>query len=143
MPNQSLAYNKPVVSWEQRRNIAIRITQGLSYLHTDAQPQIIHRGIKASNVLLDAQLNAHIADFGIAKFKTHDSFPPSLHIKGTLGYVAPQYVLYGQLTEKNDVYSFGVCLLELLSGRPALAQTRESQNESEQIHEIHIRDSVT
>lgn len=130
MPNRSLAdylfvEKKPVLTWEQRRHIAIGIAQGLAYLHADAQPQIIHRDIKASNVLLDAQLNAHIADFGLAKFKAckeEDSVPPTTHIKGTLGYVAPEYALYGQLTEKSDVYSFGVCLLELLSGRPALAQ---------------------
>lgn len=131
MPNRSLAdylsLQKPVLTWEQRRRIAIGIAQGLAYLHTDASPQIIHRDVKASNILLDAQFNAHIADFGLAKFKaTDDSFPPTSHLKGTLGYVAPEYALYGQLTAKSDVYSFGVCLLELLSGRPALAQSRDS-----------------
>lgn len=125
MSNRSLAdylFNpfNPVLSWEQRQNIAIGVAQGLAYLHTDTEPQIIHRDIKSSNILLDENLDAHVADFGLAKLASEENSLQTSHLKGTLGYVAPEYGLYGQLTEKSDVYSFGVCLLELLSGRPAL-----------------------
>jgi serine/threonine protein kinase len=97
------------------------MARGLAYLHADVVPQIIHRDVKANNILLDENFNARVADFGLAKLAPEDETHFTTHVAGTHGYVAPEYALYGQLTDKSDVYSFGVCLLELMSSRRALA----------------------
>ncbi|KAH8948910.1 hypothetical protein BDL97_10G002400 [Sphagnum fallax] len=106
------------VDWPMRKNICLGVARGLTYLHEDAQPRIIHRDIKAPNILLDKHFNAKIADFGLARLfpdaKTHIS---TFHIAGTMGYVAPEYASRGQLSEKVDVFSFGVLVLEIVSGR--------------------------
>lgn len=113
--------SNPVLEWPERRKIGIGVARGLAYLHSEVVPRILHRDIKASNILLDEHFNARVADFGLAKLAPEDESHFTTHVAGTHGYLAPEYALYGQLTEKSDVYSFGVCLLELLSGRPALA----------------------
>nr|APU94833.1 leucine-rich repeat receptor-like protein kinase [Pohlia nutans] len=106
-----------VLSWPARKRICLGVAQGLYYLHASSQTKIIHRDIKASNILLDRNLNAKIADFGLARpIEDKKSEIVTQQRAGTLGYVAPEYVLYGQLSEKADVYSFGVLLLEILSG---------------------------
>jgi serine/threonine protein kinase len=106
------------VDWPMRKNICLGVARGLTYLHEDAQPRIIHRDIKAPNILLDKHFNAKIVDFGLARLfpdtKTHIS---TFHIAGTMGYVAPEYAYRGQLSEKVDVFSFGVLVLEIVSGR--------------------------
>ncbi|KAI7732909.1 hypothetical protein M8C21_022353, partial [Ambrosia artemisiifolia] len=106
--------------WATRLKVAIGAARGLAFLH-DAKDQIIYRDFKASNILLDADFNAKLSDFGLAKAgpkgdKTH----VSTQVMGTHGYAAPEYVATGRLTAKSDVYSFGVVLLELLSGRRAV-----------------------
>jgi serine/threonine protein kinase len=112
---------KPLqLEWEDRYKIAIGMAKGLAYLHSGVVPQIIHRDIKANNILLDEHFNARVADFGLAKLAPEDETHFTTHVAGTHGYVAPEYALYGQLTDKSDVYSFGVCLLELVSSRTAL-----------------------
>lgn len=116
------------LSWPIRQKIAVGTARGLAYLHYGAQPSIIHRDIKASNILLDESFEAKVADFGLAKFTPEGMTHLSTRVAGTLGYVAPEYALYGQLTEKSDVFSFGVVLLELLSGKRALVSTSESQS---------------
>ncbi|PON65726.1 Serine/threonine protein kinase [Parasponia andersonii] len=118
-------YNK--LSWPLRQNIALGTARGLAYLHYGAQPAIIHRDIKANNILLDEMFEAKVADFGLAKFTPEGMTHLSTRVAGTMGYVAPEYALYGQLTERSDVYSFGVVLLELLSGKKALLVSDESQ----------------
>lgn len=121
------------LDWPIRCQIAVGMARGLAYLHHEIQPAIIHRDIKASNILLDENFNARVADFGLAKFAPEGVSHLSTRVAGTLGYVAPEYALYGQLTEKSDVYSFGVVLLELLSGRKALLTDAQSQS-------LHITD---
>ncbi|KAA8536910.1 hypothetical protein F0562_029388 [Nyssa sinensis] len=108
------------LSWPIRRKIALGTAHGLAYLHNGAQPAIIHRDVKASNILLDETFEPKLADFGLAKFTPDGLSHLSTRVAGTLGYVAPEYALYGQLTERSDVYSFGVVLLELLSGKKAV-----------------------
>ncbi|XP_078151474.1 receptor-like kinase in in flowers 3 [Carex rostrata] len=114
--------------WPIRQKIALGTARGLAYLHYGAQPAIIHRDIKASNILLDSDFEAKVADFGLAKFAPEGMTHVSTRVAGTMGYVAPEYALYGQLTEKSDVYSFGVVLLELLSGKKALISLGEGQS---------------
>ncbi|KAH9553228.1 hypothetical protein CY35_09G108000, partial [Sphagnum magellanicum] len=99
-------------------NLLFRIARGLHYLHDISQPRIIHRDIKASNILLNKKLQPKIADFGLAfLFSDDKSHISTMHVAGTRGYLAPEYATRGQLTIKVDVYSFEVLLLEIISGR--------------------------
>ncbi|XP_044487828.1 probable serine/threonine-protein kinase PBL3 isoform X2 [Mangifera indica] len=112
------------LSWAVRIKVAIGAARGLSFLH-DAKSQVIYRDFKASNILLDAEFNAKLSDFGLAKAgPTGDKTHVSTQVMGTHGYAAPEYVATGRLTAKSDVYSFGVVLLELLSGRCAVDKTK-------------------
>ncbi|CAM6007977.1 unnamed protein product [Sphagnum balticum] len=106
------------LDWTMRFNICVGIAHGLIYLHEYLQPRIIHRDIKASNILLDKDLNPKIADFGLARLFPEDiSHLSTAHIAGTMGYLSPEYATLGKLTEKVDVFSYGVLLLEIVSGR--------------------------
>ncbi|XP_059066755.1 putative leucine-rich repeat receptor-like serine/threonine-protein kinase At2g14440 [Cryptomeria japonica] len=108
---------KPL-DWETRLNIALQAAQGLLYLHEGCSPRIIHRDIKCSNILLDKKMFAKITDFGLSKlFDTSKSYVTT-NVKGTLGYLDPEYFETMSLNEKSDVYSFGVVLLEIISGVP-------------------------
>ncbi|XP_075488460.1 cold-responsive protein kinase 1-like isoform X2 [Primulina tabacum] len=104
-------------SWHTRVKICIGIARGLAYLHEEVRPQIVHRDIKASNILLDKDLTPKISDFGLAKLIPVDTSHVSTRVAGTLGYLAPEYAIRGQLRSKSDVYSFGVLLIEIVSGR--------------------------
>ncbi|CAI9087342.1 OLC1v1021393C1 [Oldenlandia corymbosa var. corymbosa] len=111
--------DRPVMSWEARMRVAVGAARGIAYLHEDCIPRIIHRDIKSANILLDDNFEAKVADFGLAKLameleaRTH----VSTRVMGTFGYMAPEYATSGKLTEKSDVFSFGVVLLELITGR--------------------------
>lgn len=118
---------RSMLSWPIRKKIAIGMARGLAYLHHGAQPAIIHRDIKPSNILLDETYEPKLADFGLAKYTREGISHLSTKLAGTLGYVAPEYALYGQLTERSDVYGFGVVLLELLSGKKAVILDNEEQ----------------
>ncbi|XVF42047.1 hypothetical protein PTKIN_Ptkin01aG0328800 [Pterospermum kingtungense] len=115
------------LSWPIRQRIAFGVAEGLAYLHYGEQPAMIHRDVKASNILLDVTFEPKLADFGLAKFTPNDFSHMSTKVAGTLGYVAPEYALYGQLTKKTDVYGFGVVLLELLSGKKAVISIDDHQ----------------
>ncbi|WOH01638.1 hypothetical protein DCAR_0521022 [Daucus carota subsp. sativus] len=116
------------LSWPVRQKIALGTARGLAYLHHGAQPSIIHRDIKGSNILLDEDFEPKVADFGLARFAPEGVTHVSTRVAGTMGYVAPEYALYGQLTERSDVYSFGIVLLELLSGKKALMMKNDEQH---------------
>lgn len=111
--------------WSIRLKIALGAAKGLAFLHEETERPVIYRDFKTSNVLLDADFNAKLSDFGLAKDgpegdKTH----VSTRVMGTYGYAAPEYVMTGHLTSKSDVYSFGVVLLELMTGRKSMDKNR-------------------
>ncbi|XP_024465666.2 cold-responsive protein kinase 1 isoform X3 [Populus trichocarpa] len=108
---------KGSLSWKQRFDIILGTARGLSYLHEDFHLCIIHRDIKASNILLDDDFQPKIADFGLARLLPESQSHLTTKFAGTLGYTAPEYAIYGQLSEKVDIYSYGVVVLEIMSGQ--------------------------
>ncbi|KAG5578816.1 hypothetical protein H5410_049443 [Solanum commersonii] len=104
-------------SWRTRTKISIGVAKGLAYLHEQVKPHIIHRDIKASNILLDKDLTPKISDFGLAKLIPPNATHVSTRVAGTIGYLAPEYAIRGQATRKSDVYSYGVLLIEIVTGR--------------------------
>eukprot|EP00268_Persea_americana_P021496 TRINITY_DN2145_c0_g1_i1.p1 TRINITY_DN2145_c0_g1~~TRINITY_DN2145_c0_g1_i1.p1 ORF type:complete len:619 (-),score=115.05 TRINITY_DN2145_c0_g1_i1:490-2346(-) len=105
------------LDWDARLNIIMGAAKGLAYLHHDCSPRIIHRDIKSSNILLDGNLEARVSDFGLAKLLEDEESHITTIVAGTFGYLAPEYMQSGRATEKTDVYSFGVLVLEVLSGK--------------------------
>ncbi|KAK9031015.1 hypothetical protein V6N11_032413 [Hibiscus sabdariffa] len=106
------------LDWPTRFNICLETARELAYLHEESRPRIVHRDIKASNILLDAELCPKISDFGLAKLYDDKKTHISTKVAGTMGYLAPEYAMYRHLTEKADVFGFGIVALEILSGRP-------------------------
>ncbi|KAK7317164.1 hypothetical protein RJT34_01159 [Clitoria ternatea] len=124
MPNGSLdrvLYKEPekgkLLSWSHRVNIVLGLASVLVYLHQECEQRVIHRDIKTGNVLLDGNLNPRLGDFGLAKLMDHDKSPVSTLTAGTMGYLAPEYIQYGKATDKTDVFSYGVVMLEVACGR--------------------------
>ncbi|XP_022718504.1 proline-rich receptor-like protein kinase PERK7 [Durio zibethinus] len=130
VPNKTLEFHLqekglPTMDWPTRLKIALGAAKGLAYLHEDCHPRIIHRDIKSANILLDFSFEAKVADFGLAKLTQDDNTHVSTRVMGTFGYLAPEYASSGKLTDKSDVFSFGVVLLELITGRRPLDLTSD------------------
>ncbi|BAT78118.1 receptor-like protein [Vigna angularis] len=117
------------LTWHMRMKIALDTARGLEYLHEHCYPAVIHRDMKSSNILLDANFNAKLSDFGLAITDGSQS-KKNIKLSGTLGYVAPEYLLDGKLSDKSDVYAFGVVLLELLLGRRPVEKLAPTQCQS-------------
>ncbi|KAK9683259.1 hypothetical protein RND81_10G127000 [Saponaria officinalis] len=124
--------SKPPMEWVHRVKVACGSARGIAYLHEDCHPKIIHRDIKSANILVENNFEAKVADFGLAKLaeelelNTHIS----TRVMGTFGYMAPEYASSGKLTEKSDVFSFGVVLLEIITGRKPVDESRPLGDES-------------
>lgn len=137
MPNLSLLSHlhghhsaECLLDWSKRMNIAVGAAEGIAYLHHHATPHIIHRDVKASNVLLDSDFQARVADFGFAKFIPDGATHVTTRVKGTLGYLAPEYAMLGKASEACDVYSFGILLLELASGKKPIEKLSDTEKRS-------------
>ncbi|XP_028767835.1 cysteine-rich receptor-like protein kinase 10 [Neltuma alba] len=124
LPNRSLdnflfgLENQGKLNWSRRYKIIVGITRGMLYLHEDSRLKIIHRDLKASNVLLDEDLNPKISDFGMARiFGVDQTQASTSRVVGTFGYMAPEYAMHGHISIKSDIYSFGVLILEIISGK--------------------------
>ncbi|KAH7859789.1 hypothetical protein Vadar_005486 [Vaccinium darrowii] len=118
------------LNWPIRFDICLGVARGLAYLHEESRLRIVHRDVKASNILLDSDLHSKISDFGLAKLYDDKKTHISTCVAGTIGYLAPEYAMRGHLTEKADVYGFGVVALEIVSGRP----NSDSSLEEEKIY---------
>lgn len=135
MPNKGLdaflfdPLKREQLDWRRRFNIIDGICRGLLYLHRDSRLRIIHRDLKTSNILLDQELNPRISDFGTARiFGGKEDQADTLRVVGTYGYMAPEYAMEGRFSEKSDVFSFGVLLLEIVSGRHNTSFNEEDQS---------------
>ncbi|EHA8591163.1 protein NSP-INTERACTING KINASE 1 [Cocos nucifera] len=123
MSNGSVASRlkrKPPLDWTTRKRIALGAARGLLYLHEQCDPKIIHRDVKAANILLDDCCEAIVGDFGLAKLLDHRDSHVTTAVRGTVGHIAPEYLSTGQSSEKTDVFGFGILLLELITGQTAL-----------------------
>ncbi|KAK6116258.1 hypothetical protein DH2020_050000 [Rehmannia glutinosa] len=114
------------LTWDTRMNIILGTAKGLTYLHEGLEPKVVHRDIKSSNILLDGQWNAKVSDFGLAKLIGSERSYITTRVMGTFGYVAPEYASTGMLNERSDVYSFGILIMEIISGRNPVDYSRPS-----------------
>ena len=127
MPNASLDKHlhddtMQTLDWAQRFRIIQGVASGLLYLHEDWEQVVIHRDVKASNVLLDSEMNGRLGNFGLARSYDHGTDPQTTHVVGTMGYIAPELTRTGRASTLNDVFAFGVFLLEVTCGRRPIAQ---------------------
>ncbi|ESQ41004.1 hypothetical protein EUTSA_v10012947mg [Eutrema salsugineum] len=124
MPNGSLDAHlfgkKPHLAWPVRCKITLGIASALLYLHEEWEQCVVHRDIKASNVMLDSNFNARLGDFGLARLMDHELGPQTTGLAGTFGYMAPEYISTGRASKESDVYSFGVVTLEIVTGRKSV-----------------------
>ncbi|XP_073286643.1 probable receptor-like serine/threonine-protein kinase At4g34500 [Primulina huaijiensis] len=112
------------LTWEIRMKIASGTARGLAYLHEGLEPKVVHRDVKSSNILLDKRWNSKVSDFGLAKLLESDKTHVTTRVMGTFGYVSPDYASTGMLNEANDVYSYGVLLMEIITGRSPVDYSR-------------------
>lgn len=121
MPNGSLDKalfeSRMILPWGYRKKILMGVASALAYLHQECENQVIHRDVKTSNIMLDEGFNARLGDFGLARQIEHDKSPDATVAAGTMGYLAPEYLLTGRASEKTDVFSYGAVVLEVASGR--------------------------
>ncbi|CAI0437732.1 unnamed protein product [Linum tenue] len=141
MPNGSLDKalfeSRMILPWSHRRKILHGVASALAYLHQECENQVIHRDVKSSNIMLDEGFNARLGDFGLAKQVEHDKSPDATVAAGTMGYLAPEYLLTGRATEKTDVFSYGAVVLEVASGRRPIEKANGNGNLVEWVWGLH------
>lgn len=115
---------EPALDWPTRKRISLGAARGLSYLHDHCDPKIIHRDVKAANILLDEEFEAVVGDFGLAKLMDYKDTHVTTAVRGTIGHIAPEYLSTGKSSEKTDVFGFGIMLLELITGQRAFDLAR-------------------
>jgi len=116
--------SQPPLGWPERKRIALGSARGLAYLHDHCDPKIIHRDVKAANILLDEEFEAVVGDFGLAKLMDYKDTHVTTAVRGTIGHIAPEYLSTGKSSEKTDVFGYGVMLLELITGQRAFDLAR-------------------
>ncbi|KAM7513605.1 hypothetical protein LguiA_003188 [Lonicera macranthoides] len=131
MQNLSVAYRlreikagEPILDWSTRKRVALGTARGLEYLHEHCNPKIIHRDVKAANVLLDEDFEAIVGDFGLAKLVDVRKTNVTTQVRGTMGHIAPEYLSTGKSSERTDVFGYGIMLLELVTGQRAIDFSR-------------------
>ncbi|KAL8144328.1 hypothetical protein V2J09_017360 [Rumex salicifolius] len=124
MANGKRPPNEPPLDWPTRKRIALGSARGLSYLHDHCDPKIIHRDVKAANILLDEDFEAVVGDFGLAKLMDYKDTHVTTAVRGTIGHIAPEYLSTGKSSEKTDVFGYGIMLLELITGQRAFDLAR-------------------
>lgn len=115
---------EPVLDWPTRKRVALGTARGLEYLHEHCNPKIIHRDVKAANVLLDEDFEAVVGDFGLAKLVDVRKTNVTTQVRGTMGHIAPEYLSTGKSSERTDVFGYGIMLLELVTGQRAIDFSR-------------------
>jgi len=115
---------EPILDWSARKRVAIGTARGLEYLHEHCNPKIIHRDVKAANVLLDEGFEPVVGDFGLAKLVDVQKTSVTTQVRGTMGHIAPEYLSTGKSSERTDVFGYGIMLLELVTGQRAIDFSR-------------------
>ncbi|XP_028076288.1 BRASSINOSTEROID INSENSITIVE 1-associated receptor kinase 1-like isoform X4 [Camellia sinensis] len=123
--------SQPPLDWPKRKRIALGTARGLAYLHDHCNPKIIHRDVKAANILLDEEFEAVVGDFGLAKLMDYKDTHVTTAVRGTIGHIAPEYLSTGKSSEKTDVFGYGVMLLELITGQRAFDLARLANDDDE------------
>jgi len=121
LENADIKLNEPALDWTTRMRIALGAARGLEYLHEHCNPKIIHRDVKAANVLLDGNFEAVVGDFGLAKMMDIGRNTVTTALRGTMGHIAPEYIKTGRPSVKTDIFGYGVTLLEIVTGERAFA----------------------
>ncbi|CAH8266987.1 unnamed protein product [Arabidopsis lyrata] len=130
--NSHLFGKRPhLLSWDIRYKIALGLASALLYLHEEWDQCVLHRDIKASNIMLDSDFNVKLGDFGLARVMNHEHGSHTTGLAGTFGYMAHEYVTKGSGSKESDIYSFGIVLLEIVTGRKSLERTQEDNSDSE------------
>ncbi|XP_044491400.1 protein NSP-INTERACTING KINASE 3 isoform X2 [Mangifera indica] len=153
MPNGSVAsrlrdhiHGQRALDWARRKRIALGTARGLVYLHEQCDPKIIHRDVKAANILLDEDFEAVVGDFGLAKLLDHRDSHVTTAVRGTVGHIAPEYLSTGQSSEKTDVFGFGILLLELITGQTALDFGRAASQKGvmlDRVKKLHLEGKLS
>lgn len=128
-PDLDLKPGEKGLDWPTRKRVAFGTAHGLEYLHEQCNPKIIHRDLKAANILLDDEFEAVLGDFGLAKLVDARMTHVTTQVRGTMGHIAPEYLSTGKSSEKTDVFGYGITLLELVTGERAIDLSRLEEDE--------------